>query len=231
MAIALNHLTNGSSTLGPGTFNTAVFTPSTNSLVFLFAVAFYSAGPNVSPGNGNGLTWANIFDSNIYTINASNSVGLWRAMASSPSSGAISISTDATELVWDIFELTGVDTSGTNGSGAVVRGTVGFGSGPTTITADLSGGPSGASNAIVGFAGSHDATTTLGVGSGYTSIDGAHAVNNTWLTQWLNAVSQNACDFTLDSGSGRTFSIEVLAGSTPPPTTGAPSGLVAGAGF
>lgn len=229
MAVALNRLVTGNSG-GSSSTTTASFTPATNSLVLCFIVCDdFSSGPNVVVNNGNGLTWVNMYDANIYLINSINSAGLWRAMASSPSSGGISISANCT-FQYDIIEFTGVDTSGTNGSGAVVQDSqFGGGPGPDNVTFSS---PTNSSNAIVGFLGAHDSGVTITLGSGFTLIDSGNTISNIWKSQWKNGVSQSVCDFATDAGSCRVFGLEVGAGGgSPPPTVGSPSGLVVGAGF
>lgn len=226
MAVTMNRLTSGS---GTPPLSTASFTPAANSLVLAFIVVDdFHSGPNVTLSNGNGLTWVNLFDANIYIMQAGNSCGLWRAMATTPSTGTISITADSA-IQWDIIEFSGVDTSGSNGSGAVVQISQ-FGGSPGTPTVTFSS-PTNSSNAIVGFMGCHDGTVTVGPGSGFTTIDTSATANNIWISQWLNGVSQSICDFTQSAGSNRLFGLEVGAGSAPAPTVGSPTGLAIGAGF
>lgn len=50
-------------------------------------------------------------------------VSLWRGLSASPGSGTGTITFDETQYYanWSVFELAGIDTSGTNGSGAIVQ--------------------------------------------------------------------------------------------------------------
>lgn len=66
---------------------------------------------------------------------------LFRAMLSSGQSGAITIAFPASELqnglIWQVFEASGMDTSGTNGSGAIVQSDEAQADSATSITGGL----------------------------------------------------------------------------------------------
>lgn len=225
MAVGMNRLTTGAG--GSGT--TGSFTPTANALVLAFVVADdFASGPNIALGNGNGLTWVNLFDANIYLINTFNSCGLFYAMATSPSSGGISIS-GTCPMQWDIIEFTGVSTSGSNGSGAIIQSTqTAVGAPGSTATF---GSATDSANAIVAFIGAHDGTVVVGVSGGYTTIDTGATSANRYLSAWLNGSSQSSVSFTEDAGAGRAFALEVGGTGSPAPTTGSPTGLAIGAGF
>lgn len=231
MSIAATNLAAGNLSSPSGSLTTSSFTPSANSLVSLLIATDGYATPNVSPSNGNGLTWVQLYDPAFYGCGTNQRFGAWRAMASTPSSGTISISMDSnvSYVAYHIVEFTGVDTSGSNGSGAIVQTNVVF-SNSGTLNANLS--LTNASNAILGYCISRDGST-MTVGSGFTSLryETAGSPSLLALTQWLNGVSQTACDFTFNGIAAEAFSWEIKASGGSVPTTGAPSGLVVGAGF
>ncbi len=229
MAIAVTSLTHGVDTAASGNTNTGSFTPTANRLVLL-CVTCRNPTPNISPGNGNGLTWVQLYDPNIFQIGADVGIGIWRAMATTPSTGQISISSNFAYVMWDIIEFSGVDTSGTNGSGAVTQTTQTF-SNSGTVDATLS--LTGAGNAIFGYCGGRDATGSITPGAGFTTgdTDSNGTMDAVQKGQFLASVSQTACNATFTVAAVRMFGFELTAGGGSVPTTGAPSGLVLGAGF
>lgn len=127
MAITAANLTDGIDTSAGTSATTASITPTGNRLLLAIVASHRSdsvdpAAPSLS---GNGLTWVQIgtalWDS---TSSSRRRVTLFRAMGASPSAGAVTIDfagqTQA-NIAWAIDEFDGVDTSGTNGSGAIVQ--------------------------------------------------------------------------------------------------------------
>lgn len=181
MAISVSNLTSNSSAAAATTKATASISPTANALILAWVVSgtTSSTNPNQPTLSGNGLTWeaigTSLFD------NASTSrrrITLFRSMGASPSSGAATFSFGGQSqafFVWGVDQATGVDTTGTNGSGAV------GGSGGTNIaTNQATGGAtsltvtlssfSDANNATYGCFGFGDSGQTQSVGSGFTSL-------------------------------------------------------------
>ena len=124
MSVAANHLTEGGSDVDATSFTTASISPAPNALV-LAAVAVAQTGAPTQPTlTGNGLTWV-LEDSAAYDITGTfGTLFLFRAMGASPTPGTLVIDFGGvTHLgcVWAIDEFTGVDTSGSDGSGAIVQ--------------------------------------------------------------------------------------------------------------
>lgn len=125
MAISATHLTTNGSDVDATSFTTASITPTANALV-LAAVAAGKAVPvGTATLTGNGLTWVEAVSPVLYDVaGTGGTLWLFRAMGASPSAGTVGIDFGGvTHLacVWSIVEFTGVDTSGSNGSGAVVQ--------------------------------------------------------------------------------------------------------------
>ncbi len=230
MAITTVSLTHGVDIAASGNTNTGSFTPTANRLVLL-CVTCRNPTPNISPGNGNGLTWVQLYDPNIYQLGAGDiGFGVWRAMATTPSTGVISISSNFAYVMWDIVEFSGVDTSGTNGSGAVTQTTQAYSnSGSVDATLSLTG----AGNAIFGYCAGRDSSASITPGAGFTTgdTDASGVMDAVQKGQFLASVSQTACNATFTLTAVRMFGFELTAGGGSVPTTGAPSGLVLGAGF
>lgn len=71
--------------------------------------------------SGNSLTWTKVHEE-VSTLTGVHQ-SLWRALASSPSSGAITFTFAGTKALcaWSVIEVDGADTGGTNGSNSVVQ--------------------------------------------------------------------------------------------------------------
>lgn len=174
MAVTQSSLTAGNSGTGAQSYNTASITPSANKLI-LAAVAIFNATPanlGTISLSGNGLTWVQIDTQTGGGGTPDTRVALFRAMGASPSSGAVTItisgSTNA-DCCWSIVQWDGIDTSGTNGSGAIVQNNKGTAS-ASSITITL-GALGDASNNAVYICGFNYAGAAGASGSGYTLIN------------------------------------------------------------
>ncbi len=118
-------------------------------------------------------------------------------MGTNPSTGALSISfgsQNQVQVTWSLEELSGTDTSGTNGSGAVVQSANGFVNTGTSLTVNLASFAS-TSNATFGtFA--NWGGDPLNIGSGFTQV----AKNTTLDTVLSEFKSTN--DTTVDADGG-----------------------------
>jgi hypothetical protein len=127
MAVSASNLTTGTDIDGNSTATTASITPTANRLILLTVTTRtgITANPNQPTATGNGLTWVAV-NSVVWDTTSSSRkrVTVLRAMGASPSAGAVTIDfagQNQTDVVWTIDELSGTDTSGTNGSGAIVQ--------------------------------------------------------------------------------------------------------------
>lgn len=131
-------LTTGSSSTDATSYVTASIHPGPNKLVLL---AVYNAATGASPVptvTGNGLTWVRITDADaLYDVSGTfGTLHVFRAMGASPSAGAVTIDFGATTVLgcgWQISELGNVDTTGTNGSGAIVQADSAIGLGNSAL--------------------------------------------------------------------------------------------------
>lgn len=84
-----------------------------------------STQPVAPAVSGNGLTWEKIAEIYFDTTSSSRkTIFLFRAMGSSPSTGAVTMNYGAQTITganWSVDQFSGVDTSGSNGSGAIVQ--------------------------------------------------------------------------------------------------------------
>jgi hypothetical protein len=185
MAITASNLTNSSTTTDDNSYDTASITPSANKLILVSVLSRASSGNTDKPTlSGNGLTYVEVVS---YVVSDnSNRVTIFRAMGSSPTTGAITIDFDGQTQIychWSVNEFTGTDTSGTNGSGAIVQSAGNTNSSTNTgLTVTLSSFESD-TNAVYGSVRAGKAITA---GSGFTALSET-TVDSRFQTQWKDS--------------------------------------------
>lgn len=202
MAITAAHLTQGTNTTASHTSSTtASVTPTANRLVLLsyFSRATHSGDPTVA---GCGLTWVLVET----TLDLSGTWPVWvfRAMGAAPTAGAITVThagaVASSSSIWAVTEFDGVDTSGANGSGAVVQAKdfrTTSSTNPVTIT--YTGAFGSATNGGYAAFSTGSGAATATPRTGWTELqDTAVAGTAALETQW-RATSDTAADATLNS--------------------------------
>jgi RHS repeat-associated protein len=190
--ITTTNKTSGSGT-SASSINTSSITPGSNKLELLTVSSRtdISTNPNQPTVTGNGLTWVAI-NSIVYDTTSSSRrrVTMFRAMGASPSSGATTIDfggQSQTDITWSNDELSGMDTSGTNGSGAIVQSTTNkdeSGS-ATSLSLTLSSFANSANATYAGFGKDGNPSATAGTGF-TTTADVASSTNVGTSTEWKN---------------------------------------------
>ncbi len=144
----LTDLTSGSSDTNGTSIATASIAPSANSLVIATIGTGKAAPPQNTPTlTGAGMTWVQVRDFLYDDAGVVRRLTQFRALDSSPGSGALTFDFGGQtqdSFVWTVVEFDNVDTSGTNGSGAVVQeaqfpATVGSHTGTTVVLSAFSG--------------------------------------------------------------------------------------------
>jgi hypothetical protein len=120
-------------------------------------------------------------------------------MGPAPTSGALTISfgTNQDGVAWEVAEFDGVDTSGTNGSGAIVQSvTAGSAAAGTSISVTLAtlADPNNASVGLIG----HDTASVITGGSGYTMLGQDSAIGTSCNTYHTSLESQVPGSTTVD---------------------------------
>jgi hypothetical protein len=206
MAIGQASLTSGNSATDSNSYASASISPTSNNLILL-AVWGEAVTENnngyPSSVSGNGLTWVKINDAFGDTF---SDCSVWRALGASPSSGAVTMTfaNDQTGILWQLSEFSNVDTSGTNGSGAIVQTarTQGGSAAAMSVTLAAFGSANNATFGAFGayHAGGDDYTHTPG--SGFTEIYDDQLNPDDWkdtlMTQW-RADNDTTVDATLSS--------------------------------
>lgn len=175
MSVVASNLTSGSDSVDRQSYSTASITPSANKLILLSIAARHASLDPVDPVvTGCGLTWVKVNSVNWDNSGSQKRTHLYRAMGASPSTGAItmdfSAQTAQNDVLWSVDEFDGVDTSGTNGSGAVVQSVTNFNnnspSNGLTITLAAFGSTNNATFGVFGT----DTNTGHAVGAGFSSL-------------------------------------------------------------
>lgn len=221
MAIAFTNITTAGNGSSLTSYSTASGSGTANALQLLLVGSQTAAATtNIPTITGAGLTWVQVATS----IDSGNMrrATLFRAMGT-PSAGALTIDfagQSQTRCGWSWSEATGVDTSGTNGSGAIVQSATAENNGGSSsgITVNL-GAFSSANNATYGCI--RFGTTTAGTvtpGSGFFEIGEAPSGSFISYQSQYNLSNDTTCDWTWTSEATFTEAIaaEIKAASSGP---------------
>jgi len=176
MALSVNALTSGVDSDNNSSSTTASISPASNALVICDVLNFnsdISAPPATPTVSGNGLTWQQEATVTYLDLGSGGifRITRFRAMGVSPSSGTVSISCGVAQanITHSIYEISGTDKSGTNGSGAVIQSVTNSTELATSLTATLAAFGS-SNNMAIGVFGYGGEATDFTVGSGFTQI-------------------------------------------------------------
>jgi len=218
---APTNLTNGENTGFPNpNGTTASISPTANRLILVWISTFGTANTPTSV-SGNGITYTHVLS----TVDYDNGFGptafhLFRGMSASPSSGAISITGAASTsyINWLVQEVGDVDTTGTNGSGAVVQSERQANGSPTTSISITLAAFSDAGNGVICGIHTYDSATRT-VGSGFTSSfsssgrpSAEYRTDNDTTADWTFTPTTRAGSIALEikpgtGGGGTTFDV------------------------
>lgn len=211
MAVAATNLTSKFSDNGSFTsIVTASISPSANNLILASVTSRRGDGanPSVPSLSGNGLTWVQVATIIWDTTSASRrTLTVFRAMGSSPSAGALTASWGAevqTDICISVTQYSGVDTSGTNGSGAIVQSATNKDETGTATSLTITLGAFGSvNNATFGaLADGNGASETASAGTGFTMKGSAQCVVSDALSVYDEFRSDNdtTVNFTWTTG-------------------------------
>lgn len=223
MAIAATHLVSAGSTTNANSYTTASITPGASRLV-LAAVVNSAAGTPATPTlAGNSLTWVQIATVTYDTIATPNHrLTLFRALGSSPTTGTVVITAStSTGCVWSISDFSGTDTTGSDGSGAIIQSATNRTDTATSLTVTLAAFADAVNNAAYGAFGNNGAVA-IDFGSGFTELgDAGYTSPDTRLeTEWLlgQDTSVDASETFPLSWAGIAVEIGAPAAATGQPT-------------
>lgn len=173
---------------------------------------------SISAPTGSGITWTIIGAANNFDASGSRrTMFLYRGVPSSTVTSDFTITWGATQTAktWAVDEVTGMDTTGTQGSGAIVQQVPGSGAGVTSLSITLAAFTS-ANNATYGAFG-NSGEGALSAGSGFTRIGNQQLSGEAGLgTEYLigNDTSVDMSNGTMDIGG---IAIEIKADTIPVP--------------
>jgi hypothetical protein len=208
-------LTSGHDVNNASTYTTAAIAPAPNTLVTVAVLTHQSSAAAPSPTlTGGGMTQWTVVGSIAYNGSTPlDRLTIYRAMSTAPGSGPITISSSVTvsNCQWIVSQWSGVDQSGTNGSGAIVQTASASGTAVTSLTASLAAfaGPTDVAWGAFGVA---NATAVIVPGAGFTTIDQQPSGESTigdLLTEW--AVNQPAVTASWPSKNAGALGVEIKA--------------------
>lgn len=202
-------LTASSSTTDAASYATASITPTSNALVLAYFISRNtdSADPVEPTASGCSLTWVKVHSVNYAT---NRRITLFRALGASPTSEAVTFDLGAdtqTGALWGIIEITGVDTSGTNGSGAIVQAPT-----PTSGASDTAlitmAALQNATNWVIGFVTTQN-TSAITPGTDWNELQ--ETLNSTLIMRFQIQYKANdtACSQTFTSSIWSEIAVEV----------------------
>ena len=220
MAVTIANITQNFTTAGVTSVNTASVTPGSNKLELLSVASRtgITTNPNQPTATGNGLTWV-VITSVVYdnTSSSRRRLTTFRAMGASPSTGAITIDFGGqtqTTIDWILDELTGTDTSGTNGSGAIVQSNSNSDTSATgsSLTVTLSSSPT--SGFVYGAFANGNGTNTSTAGTGFTKSGDITDSADIRTTTEYQAANDQSIDMSWSAASELGgIGLEILAAS------------------
>ena len=208
--------TAGDSGADATSYQTASITPGNNKLILvgvLAALTGQAAGvPSVS---GCGLNFVHIGNVRFAGGNERH-LHLFRAMKPAPSTGVLTITFGRQQngCSWSVVEVSGMNTGGTNGSGAVPAANVqtAVSASATSLTVTLD--PMMTNSATFGIFG-RNVNDAMTPGSGFTELsDGGHSSPAARLQAIAKASADTSVDSSAASSAWAGIAIEVLPGGT-----------------
>lgn len=226
-AVSCSVLTQDTSTTNATSYTTASVSPTSDALILVATMATRNAATacadnDVTSVAGNSLTYVHI---NRQCFSAAGvptqTVELWRSLGAAPSTGTIVIGFGGNTQIngsWAVIECTGVDTSGTDGSGAIVQNAINLTEPGTSLTVTLAAfGDAG--NATLGAFGlaTNQAVTP---GTGFTELaEQQNSEGHTLQVQWRND-NDTSVDASWSSVDAGGVAVEIKAAATSADTAG-----------
>lgn len=217
--VAAATLTSGNDAAGVTSKATASVTLTAYRLYLLTVTTRTASGdPNHATATSTGATWVEVNSNNYDSTGSQKRTTVLRAMVASNQTGAITIDfagQTQSDVVWSIDEITNVDTSGTNGSGAVVQSAVNSnaGGGGTLTTTLAAFGSS--NNATWGACSIGNGSGTSTAGTGFAKVsENATASNLRLMTEFKNS-NDTTVDYTESTTTAELggIAIEIKANS------------------
>ncbi len=210
-------LTAGTNPTNTSVYTTASISPAPNTLVTIAVLSQRSYGASVAPTvTGGGMTaWTQVASVTFDPLSAPlRRMTIYRAMSTTPGSGSISIAFagNQSHAQWIVSQWGGVETSGTNGSGAIVQTASNAADAVTGLDVTLASFGDVA-NVAYGVFGVNSNVAAITPGGGFTEIAEVPSGENTpgsLMTEW--AVNRQTIDATWTNLRGAALGVEIRAG-------------------
>jgi hypothetical protein len=226
VAISASNLTSGGSGTDATSYTTASITPASNALILCTVENDVSGVPAVPTVSGCSLTWVQIETCYYDQSGTRFRVTMFRALGASPTSGTLTIDMGgATQggCGWIVDQFTNTDTTGTNGSGAIVQSAKSAepdAAAGTNVTATLGSGITSGNAAYTVAAWEANESGTAesgwtGIGaSGHTGPSTASKsswrndnVDNSGTTSWATSALAGAIIVEIKAGAAVTYGL------------------------
>lgn len=201
---------------------TPAFTPTANRLILCTIYSYTPtliAGPPISV-TGNGLTWVlvNSVSQKSSPDKYNMQVATYRAMGAAPVNGALTITwgTGPNASYVSVVEFSNVDTSGTDGSGAIAQSGVSGNSTSANPSLALAAFNASGNNAGIAFSSNTHAPTYIGTPkAGWTELVDANGVGGIFTVgaycEYRLATTDNAIAITAGAAQWALLALEINA--------------------
>jgi hypothetical protein len=212
-------LTSGNNAANQKIYTTAAIAPAANALVTVAVLMRRSSGALTPTVTGGGMTaWAPVANADFDTQSSpTKRLVIFRAMSATPGSGSITIafSGSASNVQWIVSQWAGVETGGTNGSGAIVQTGMARSDGATSLAVSLA--PFASANDVAyGVAGVAKNGPTVTPASGFTEIAEASSGENSALqAEWATNQNTVGASWGTSTKAG-LVAVEIKSGNTGP---------------
>lgn len=213
--VSTTNLTQFNSDTDDTSYATASITPSADKLIIAIVTSSKGSAPDVPTLAGCNLTWVQIATNNYDSTGTQRTMTMFRALGSSPTSGAVTATFAGTQTACTIIidEITNADTSGTNGSGAIVQSATNAEASMASATFTVTlAAFSNTNNATYGAFSNGDSTTPT-AGTSFTGI-GAAATTTPIIKSMSEFQAANDTTVTFEAAAGNTaggIAIEIKA--------------------
>ena len=169
MAISTAATVTGSGT-SVSSISASSWTPSANDLILVWVAC--RSGVTVSSLSGNGITFAKVVE-DLQSPQNQCTLSLWRGMSASPSTGQITATLSGTAIaaIMVAHRISGADTGGSNGSGAIGASAIANTGATDTNTPSVDITTTAANSRVYGGATHRQRTYTVGTGETSISIN------------------------------------------------------------
>ena len=204
--ITATSLTAGSDDTNATVYTTASISPTANRLVLVHVFGLSTGATTTPTIAGNGMNWVEVDDG---AAGASWRSWIFRSASSTPATGAITFTFASTQnrAAWNVVEFANMDTSGTDGSGAIIQSASSSKeSGANVLTTTLGTFSNSANATFGGIAANATGITDVTPGTGFTTVNSSTPVEDSMSHTEFKTTNDTTVDWSWDGTSGGTAS-------------------------